>query len=305
MILAFMVQTWNNKRNSIYNFLFQFMHFYLTFPSIICTHHILNFIYSRYEIWIKILCSNLTPMCSLFPMTGANKWCLPILLNVFLQFVSIIKLFIKSLCIQGLHLPFMWSFPLSLRSPYVQKINMRWHASSLAIFAQQKSKIGTICLTFLNGKQQKDNHTHTCFALFIHWKSKIGTILPTFPNGKEPKKKEKQSHSHTQNFKSLLLFFWIIINKNTHTIKNCSFHFSKSQKQKEHMCTHSKPCITPNFISQQMSEVVELHKDTHVNLKTIWNKFQALHNIQLQIATNFKVVLNHKTNCKPIAMKKI
>jgi hypothetical protein len=51
----------------------------------------------------------------------------------------------------------------------------------------KKSKIGTIPLTFLNGKQQKDNHTHQFFALFLQQKRKIGTILPTFPNGKEPK----------------------------------------------------------------------------------------------------------------------
>jgi hypothetical protein len=126
------------------------MQFYLTFPSIICTHHILN-----------VICSlDLLPMCSLFPMTRTNKWCLPILLYVFLQFMSIIKLSIKSLCISGLHLPFMWSFQLSLKSTLCSKINMKWHAFSLAIFAQLKSKIGSIPLTFLNGKQQK-TITHT------------------------------------------------------------------------------------------------------------------------------------------------
>jgi len=52
-----------------------------------------------------------------------------------------------------------------------------------------------------------------------------------------------------------------------------------------------------------MSEVVELHKDTHKpknNLKQI----QALRSNQLQIATNFKVASNHKTNCKPICNEK-
>jgi hypothetical protein len=255
------------------------MHFYLTFPSIICTHHILNFICSLGEIWIKILCSNLTSMCSLFPMTGANKWCLLILLYVFLQFMSIIKLFIKSLCI--------WSFSLSLRSPYVQKINMRWHAFSLAIFTQQKSKIGTIPLTFLNGKQQKDDQTHNCFALFIQWKAKLEQFFPLFQMARNPKKK-KNNHIHThKNFKSLLLLFQITMNKNTHTIKSRSFHFSKSQKQKEHMFTHLKPCITPNFISQQMSEVVELHKETRKpknKFETNFKPFTAINSKLQQIS---------------------
>jgi hypothetical protein len=99
--------------------------------------------------------------------------------------------------------------------------------------------------------------------------------------------KKLQSHAHTQNFKSLFLLFRITINKNTHTIKSHSFHSSKSQKQKERMCTHLKPCITPNFISQQMFEVIELHKDTlkpKNNLKQISSKLTTFNSKLQQIS---------------------
>jgi hypothetical protein len=60
------------------------------------------------------------------------------------------------------------------------------------------------------------------------------------------------------------------------------------------MCTHLKPCITPNFISQQNVEMMELHKLPKNNLKQIsspstqhstpnCNKFQSCFKPQNQL----------------------
>jgi hypothetical protein len=65
----------------------------------------------------------------------------------------------------GLAFAFHVEFPTIFKITLCSKTNMRSHAFSLAIFAQQKkSKIETIPLTFLNDKQQKDNHTHKFFC---------------------------------------------------------------------------------------------------------------------------------------------
>lgn len=152
----------------------------------------------------------------------------------------------------------------------------------------KKSKIGNHSSHF--SKWQASNkktitHTKLLHSSFNE-RAKLEQFFPLFQMARNPKK--KQSHANTQNFKSLFLLFQITINKKTHTIKRCSFHFSKSQKQKEHMCTHLKTLHNTQLHITTNVKVIELHEDTHKpknNLKQIsspsqhstpnWNKFQS------------------------------